>query len=632
MLYFSDHFMIMNTTVYTTTDVFEVACTNSSKPDLGLYLLESGFVLEILIIVCSVYLTVAFIIHGNRHKMLISKSKKDMHRGLVFKFALITVIIPFFRYASTLSFMLSGRLCGEAACETSADVGYIALMCSITTTYSFLWIRQRVFYGHPSLCDRYGRCLVYFSKFVLIPIVMEGVVAVAVAVIPLEYTARKWQCYPITHQTDFKVLLYAALMVVTQSLLLGLFLHPVVSHMKVQRRMRQANGGSINEPSTTCSHDSSFSDSYSKSTMTHRPSADYSLSPISDTAPNEDSEITQQTTNSEKIETEVLPVISENTDESADVEPSSRYERKPRSKSAPDLLRTAVSNSQHLVLARSTTYIQKSGLNGAKSRRKKSGMMSTLRSKGSAIKDKVRKTRSTVRSRGKVMKLIKRTVYLCLICISSDFLVSVINFLGWDAIHQAMQFVIYDVSLMVNVITVIASFENFKKILVLPYRCCFEDKASWSIWASDHSDARSKIQSRELTIASQNTKSLYRITEVTAEVNDDLLKDDGVLECISWHDTPETIVGFNSHFTNNDFPCIMIYPFSKSTVGDLPIGHIPNRDLACRKTRNWSTVHFRISLFGWTILWTIYAHCAFQLWNLYAINHSPYSSGNRYTN
>lgn len=459
----------MNTTAKVTIVTPEnETCINSVKPDLGLYFLEHGFVVEILIIVFSIYLLVAFIIHGKRCRMLVSKSKKDMHRGLVYKFALVTILIPFLRYGSTLSYILSGRFCYGALCELSADVGYVMLMCSITTTYSFLWIRQRVFYGHPSLCDRYGRCLVYFSKFVLIPIVLEAIAAVAVAVSPVEYTAMDWQCTPIVHQSDPLALVYAALMVLTQTLLLGLFLHPVVSHMKIQRRVSHNGGAAASEP--TYSRDDSYTDSSCSKYTAHdpgRPSADLELSSTEYQAYSSSENHEESTKHEENSEVSEADTMSQGTDEAQ----KSEATRKPRSKSAPDLYRTAVTNTQKMVLARSTTFEKKSNLSVASSKRTRGRVMTTLRNKRDALKQTVRNTRSTVRSRGRVMMLIKRTVYLCVICILSDFSASIINTVGWDVIAQGMQFVIYDISLLINVITVIASFENFRKMLIRPIKC-----------------------------------------------------------------------------------------------------------------------------------------------------------------
>nr|XP_039264501.1 uncharacterized protein LOC120340329 [Styela clava] len=441
---------------YTSTVAAEVTIASEGHWIISL-------ILSFVVILANLWIAIAFIHHVITSNVLRKKkSRRDVNGGLVMILAIASVTVPFFRYAGTL-FLLFVSLYPEyrSGCELANDLCVAGFGLAVLPTYGFLWARQRAFYGHPSLGHMFGTCVGVFSKVSLVLIILSAVVSLTIGIYPVEYEPRpEGGCELIggSEEDEYRTYVYAIVMISSQLVLLGLFLHPIRIHAQSQKGIESSGYSTKSEMSERSSE--GFSD-------TSDPSA---------TITNKNGSIT---TTEEKLP---LSTISNYDDvvqnghpkqnRSASL-PSNNNIKLPaenHTQGSTDLLKIPENDISDVKRSRSATVkIELKNPNlgtPITTRRKQAKSPSIVPNAVARLKNRVR--RSTVRTK-KVYRLIRRILYLALISISSDLTVMIINaFVVPDDIPQTYAFVMYDCNLLINVITVVLSFENWRKMMLSP--------------------------------------------------------------------------------------------------------------------------------------------------------------------
>lgn len=189
------------------------------------------------IISVNSWIIIAFLLY--KSKLFIKKSGKDVNGGWVFKTSLVAVCLPMFRYFTSLAVLfVSLDAQNHTWCEVTRDLGVCAVFVCFVSVAIFLWTKQRAFYGHPSLGPIFGKWVERLSRASLVLTILGGVVALSLALFPTEYKSGPTGCVlrEGNGQYEFRKYVYGAVLVLSQVLLIGLFIYPVHIHYKKQKR------------------------------------------------------------------------------------------------------------------------------------------------------------------------------------------------------------------------------------------------------------------------------------------------------------------------------------------------------------------------------------------------------------
>lgn len=382
-----------------------------------------SMLVEIFVILANAWVAIAFVTYIIKKKVFAKKrSRKDVNGGMVMVFAIAAIVLPFIRYTGTVFLLVVGLFPEKKwGCEVAYDVGVFGFAFSLCPTYAYLWARQRAFYGHPSLGNMFGRFVNVFSKISMLLILLSAAVSVGLGIHPKEYEPGPGGCFLIgsQEQDDYRTYVYTVLMISSQISLLGLFLHPLVVHTRHQRSFEKSIEDKAEVTRALSSTDgfTSFADG--------EESVGYSEQQLS---PNG------------------VEIKKPSYNRSASVPEKSRsrsYSESDRKRyiSEPPL------GDRKIELTTSFDYLSKA-------------------------KTVVKKFRKGVRSSSKnrqLFVLIRRVLYLAIISIFSDLTVMALNqFAVPDDIPQTYSFVMYDVSILINIFTVVLSFVKWRKMLVSP--------------------------------------------------------------------------------------------------------------------------------------------------------------------
>lgn len=199
--------------------------------------------IEILVILINGWISVSFMHHVLAKNLLLKKYREKDHLidGTVVAFTLAALFLPFFRYLTAILVLVVGLYPGEkTGCEVANDVSVVGFAFAVFPTYAYLWARQRVFYRRPPLKNMTGACSQLLSKYILLLILLSACVSVGLGIYPTEYEHGPGGCILIGNeeQDDYRTYIYAVLMIASQACVLGLLLHPMFLHSRHQRSLQ----------------------------------------------------------------------------------------------------------------------------------------------------------------------------------------------------------------------------------------------------------------------------------------------------------------------------------------------------------------------------------------------------------
>lgn len=371
-----------------------------------------SMLVEIFVVLTNIWIATSFVHYYVFTKRVFQKkrSRRDVNNKMVMIFAIAAILCPFLRYIGTISLLVIGLYPEEEwGCEVAYDVAVFGFAFALCPTYAYLWVRQRAFYGHPSLRNIVGKCVSVFSKISMFLILAFAAVGVGLGIYPKEYEPGPGGCFLIGNeeQGEYRTYIYTVTMVGSQITLFALLLRPLLVHARQQRSFEKSVGRKVT----------------ANSVMDPEDTARYS-----------DTRLDQN--GSEPVKQSPKHVRSVN--ESKISVTLNRGDRK-RRLTEPSMSDERIDTSfDHLSRARTVVTRLTSGLRRAN------------------------KTKS-------LFRLIRRVLILALISIFSDLTIMIINqFVIPDDIPQTYSFVLYDFNILINTSTVVLSFAKWRKMLLSP--------------------------------------------------------------------------------------------------------------------------------------------------------------------
>lgn len=392
--------------------------------------------ISVIVILANLWIAFSFIHHAVTNKIIKkSTTRHDVNGGMVVVSAMVAIVSPFIRYFGTLFFLIVSLYpdC-TGGCEVANDVSVVGFVLAIFPSYGFLWARQRAFYGHPSLGPMFGTCVSVFSNISLVLILLSAFVSLGLAVVPKEYEHGPGGCFLIgsEEQDEYRTYVYAVVMITSQLVLLGLFLHPIRIHTLSKKDY--GNNRDVKSKAEQLSPSECPSGSWNGL----------------NTSGGEESETNNSICGSNKH-------IEPNAKQSRALSMPAIAQIK-RKKDKTDEKRTRSEANSRDKRKRTVIHAEKNGFK------------IDYFSKASKVVCKFKNgVRSSTMKNKKVFRLIKRVLYLALISICSDLTVMIVTaFVVPDDIPQTYSFVMYDVSILINVIIVVVSFESWRKRMSSP--------------------------------------------------------------------------------------------------------------------------------------------------------------------
>jgi len=136
-----------------------------------------------------------------------------------------------------IKFFYAWEARSDFICEIANDLTEIALYgVTINCVYAFLWMRQWLFYNNPAVRGLlYRKCLIVFSKCLLIVIIILSLILAVFHLLPQRYKVDRYSkyyvgCISVYDMNDiddaWPIIMYIILTSTFQLSLLGLFVYP----------------------------------------------------------------------------------------------------------------------------------------------------------------------------------------------------------------------------------------------------------------------------------------------------------------------------------------------------------------------------------------------------------------------
>lgn len=134
----------------------------------------------------------------------------------------------------------------ELVCQVSTSIIAVALIGIIGFVSVFLWIRQRVFYIHPSLKILNNKCLKFLSYLSLRFWILSTTSITTSYFVLIRYKlVKNVGCVTINHQNSVYLknilLSFIACSTVVQTMLLGLFIYPILKQVSWKVKTKRNN-------------------------------------------------------------------------------------------------------------------------------------------------------------------------------------------------------------------------------------------------------------------------------------------------------------------------------------------------------------------------------------------------------
>ena len=166
--------------------------------------------------------------------------------------AIMSPIAAFLRSVSTQMIIFVGnhsKYFGSSACEVTMDISLVLYCLTLLPIYFFIWCRQKLIYSQPVMKQFNTGAVKLLSKFFVFSFVFGGVFSLYVAIEPSSYvnSNRSVGCVlesnnetNITSVRHFSNYMAAAIVVMSQFLLLGLLLNPLLKQSKFSCREKKS--------------------------------------------------------------------------------------------------------------------------------------------------------------------------------------------------------------------------------------------------------------------------------------------------------------------------------------------------------------------------------------------------------
>ncbi|XP_077975339.1 uncharacterized protein LOC120333280 [Styela clava] len=127
-------------------------------------------------------------------------------------------------------------------CELISDVAITIRLLSRYAMYFFLWLRQKLLYAHPSTLQLGGKYVNAISWLALAGITLTFVGIICNSIIPKKFIGSTYGCVKRTNLSSYPLVgaLLGTGLTLSQVLLLGLFIYPVIRSDKVMQRHNQS--------------------------------------------------------------------------------------------------------------------------------------------------------------------------------------------------------------------------------------------------------------------------------------------------------------------------------------------------------------------------------------------------------
>jgi len=415
--------------VYGTTDgLFTNTSTTEANPKPTNLIWIASQVLNSLLILCGLWISLSFLFHAKATGKWKRKKRKDFSGGKVLNFAVASTVLLLPRLFATQAVILVGfwhnpdsnQLC-EIAMDLSIALYYVALL----PVYTYLWLRQNALYAQPSITRLRTKivCAVSWGSYIFL--LLSGLGIIVLFVLPTAYMSSQDGCVlrPDEKNNVFPFYIMLSVQMIGQFTLLGLFVHPLIKHRKVQTNMLTLRGDSC----------PSFADASKHSDLQKNIC---------------NSTLSQAVSETQRRESTVSATSAEEQQQ----RPAKQQACRSKSESSWVKKRTL-----------QTTQVRHS-LNAAK--------LKLSLSANKALRDRQSTSSPALcmaKNRNRVLHVIRRSVLCAAMCMTSDlFSMAIVNFLLDKDTPKSMTNTVYDIGLLVNVFSVLVSFENCVTVIVSP--------------------------------------------------------------------------------------------------------------------------------------------------------------------
>ncbi|XP_077970105.1 uncharacterized protein LOC144424563 [Styela clava] len=236
--------MVLNITNYTTTTTTNVR-TNT------LSIMIAFQVINGILLLCTIWLLLCMLIYGTKkHKWKKTSGASSMNCGIIYAMCVVAVIFSLPRLiGDCILFNLTKFENGLQYCEMVSDLTNGAYSVSTYMTYFFLWLRQKIIYAHPSVRPLAAKCVKPFTWFALVVFSVLSPGLSCIYTIPDQFSATPYGCSltPLSERDDYEEFIegvgqyvLAGALVVIQTILLGLFVYPMIlSNREMKDNMSQ---------------------------------------------------------------------------------------------------------------------------------------------------------------------------------------------------------------------------------------------------------------------------------------------------------------------------------------------------------------------------------------------------------
>lgn len=228
--------MSANTTKETLNNTEELVTSDYIK---GLWIfsqIANGF-----IFLTTIWILVSFIRYIQKSKSSNRKRRKRfIALWFIFCFVILILRLIMTQILLILNEFSNSDSFGYVNCEKIMDLSLILFPVAILPTYIFLWYRQLMLYKQPSLQQLKGTKVKFFSHSVIAILFTLGTVSTLTSTIPTNYQMSNIGCIKRLDQNPnfLPNYLNALTLVLSQTILLGLFCYPLFMHYKTNKSIR----------------------------------------------------------------------------------------------------------------------------------------------------------------------------------------------------------------------------------------------------------------------------------------------------------------------------------------------------------------------------------------------------------
>ena len=212
-----------------------------------------------LVFLISLYILLALVYHEIRVKksrhigflqLPIEKRYSVLSKYICISIAIASLVlyislVNFWSVVGTAIFIGSNQTAAETECFVVPPIVNAALTVGNGLVYSFLWLRQRVIYVHPSLKVLNNKCVSVFSFVVLILWILFWISLMTAYFINVRYKLnRTFGC--VIDKDSFKpynkiAFAWTAASILMQILLLSLFIYPILKQARWRDQQNNPN-------------------------------------------------------------------------------------------------------------------------------------------------------------------------------------------------------------------------------------------------------------------------------------------------------------------------------------------------------------------------------------------------------